>query len=145
VDLNKVFSLAVSNLLAMIQENNAAITKDDLATLSGDETQLIQLFQNLIGNGIKYRKPGSPPLVHVAAKRKGHEWVFSVRDNGIGIEPEHFDRIFHIFQRLHSREEYSGTGIGLALCKRIVERHDGRIWVESVPGQGSTFFFTLPA
>ncbi len=144
VELNKVFSLAVSNLTTSIQESKTAITRDELPTLPGDETQLIQLFQNLIGNSVKYRKPDTPPLVHVAAKREGRAWVFSIRDNGIGIEPEHFDRIFQIFQRLHTRGEYSGTGIGLALCKRIVERHHGRIWVESIPGEGATFYFTLP-
>ncbi|MEW5747085.1 MAG: PAS domain S-box protein [Nitrospirota bacterium] len=144
VDTNTVFSQAVKNLTAAVQESHAEVTKDDLPIVSGDELQLVQLFQNLIGNAIKYRKPDTPPAVHVSARKEGREWVFSVRDNGIGISPEYHDRIFLLFQRLHSREEYPGTGIGLALCKRIVERHHGRIWVESAPGEGATFFFTIP-
>ena len=120
------------------------ITKDELPTVLGDQTQLIQLLQNLIGNAIKFRRPTASPLVHVSAKREGVEWVFSVSDNGIGIEPQYYEGIFLIFQRLHTREKYPGTGIGLALCKQIVERHHGRIWVESVPGEGTAFFFTIP-
>ena len=144
VNTNDVFATAVANLTAAIQESKAMITKDDLPTVLGDQTQLIQLLQNLIGNAIKFRRPNAPPLVHISAKRGGVEWVFSVSDNGIGIEPQYYEGIFLIFQRLHTREKYPGTGIGLALCKQIVERHHGRIWVESVPGEGTTFFFTIP-
>jgi light-regulated signal transduction histidine kinase (bacteriophytochrome) len=110
-----------------------------------DEAQLAQVFQNLIANAIKFHRDDVPPQVHISAERKGDEWLFSVADSGIGIDPEQADRIFQIFQRLHTEEEYEGTGIGLALCKRIVERHGGRIWVESEVGAGSTFTFTLPA
>lgn len=144
VDANKAFTEAVSNLSAATEESHATVTKDDLPTISGDETQLVQLFQNLIGNAMKFRKPAIAPLVHIAAEKRGREWVFCVRDNGIGISPEYYDRVFLIFQRLHSRAQYPGTGIGLALCKRIVERHRGRIWIESVPGEGTSFFFTIP-
>jgi PAS domain S-box-containing protein len=145
VDSNKIFSLAVSNLSASIRECNASVTKEDLPTVRGDETQLLQLFQNLIGNAVKYRKPQTPPHVHVSSAREGSHYIFSVRDNGIGIEPKNYDRIFQLFQRLHSHDQYAGAGMGLAVCKHIVEQHNGRIWIESVPGTGSTFFFTVPA
>jgi light-regulated signal transduction histidine kinase (bacteriophytochrome) len=105
----------------------------------------MQLFQNLIGNALKYRHKDRPPQVQVSATRTNGEWQFAVRDNGIGIDPKHFGQIFGIFQRLHTREEYEGTGIGLALCQKIVTRHGGRIWVESKPGEGAIFSFTLPA
>jgi PAS domain S-box-containing protein len=145
VNLNKVFSAALSNLSVTVEEARAEIAKEELPVVSGDETQMVQLFQNLIGNAVKYRKPDAPPKVHVSGRRDGRSWVFSVKDNGIGIEAKYYEKIFQIFQRLHTRSEYAGTGIGLALCKRIVERHYGRIWVESVPGEGSTFFFSIPA
>jgi len=109
-----------------------------------DEVQLGHVFQNLIGNAIKYHAPGQAPEIAVAAIERDDEWLFSVRDNGIGIDPQYFDKVFQLFQRLHTREEYSGTGIGLALCKKIVERHGGKIWIESATGNGSTFFFTVP-
>jgi light-regulated signal transduction histidine kinase (bacteriophytochrome) len=108
-----------------------------------DSTQLVQVFQNLIINGIKFHSEKSPE-VHISAENKAKEWVFSVRDNGIGIDPQYSEKIFEVFKRLHKKEEYPGTGIGLAVCKKIVERHGGRIWVESELGKGSTFYFTLP-
>jgi light-regulated signal transduction histidine kinase (bacteriophytochrome) len=119
------------------------VTSAPLPTVLADEGQLVQLFQNLIGNAIKFCG-AEKPLIQVRGEPDGTAWTFSVRDNGIGIDPQFAERIFVIFQRLHSREEYPGTGIGLALCKKIVERHGGRIWVESQPGQGATFCFTLP-
>lgn len=145
VDCNAAVQVALKNLDVAIRENHAAITVAGLLpTVEGDDVQLTQLFQNLIANGIKFRRADEPPRIEIAAVRDRNEWVFSVRDNGIGIEPKFFERIFVIFQRLHARDEYSGTGIGLAVCKKIVERHGGRIWVESEPGQGSTFYFILP-
>jgi light-regulated signal transduction histidine kinase (bacteriophytochrome) len=145
VDTNQVFEKTVFSHQIMIKETGAVVTKDELPTVMGDETQLSQLFQNLIDNAIKFRRADETPKVHISAQRKGKEWEFSVQDNGIGIDPQYFDRIFIIFQRLHAREAYEGTGIGLAVCMRIVERHGGRIWVESEPGRGSIFHFTLPA
>jgi PAS domain S-box-containing protein len=135
--------VALKNLEISIRESEAAITWDDLPTVMADGPQLAQLFQNLIGNAIKFRGEAQPQI-HISARQKGDAWEFSVRDNGIGIEPQYFERIFLVFQRLHTRREYAGTGIGLALCKKIVERHGGQIWVESQLGQGATFYFTLP-
>ena len=134
---------ALENLQAAIQENKAIITRDPLPGVLADEGQMVQLFQNLVGNAIKFHEKKTP-RVHISVKENPKEWVFGVRDNGIGIDPQYTERIFIIFQRLNSREMYAGTGIGLAMCKKIVERHGGRIWVESKPGQGATFFFTLP-
>jgi len=185
MDCNSALGQALVNLSVAIEDNNALVTNDELPTVMADEAQLVQLFQNLIGNAIKFRSE-EPPRVHISARldtetrgrgdaetrrhgdaetrghgdaeTRGHgdsprhpitasprQWVFSVRDNGIGIDPQHHERIFVIFQRLHNRDEYPGTGIGLAICKRIVERHGGRIWVESEVGKGSTFYFTIPA
>jgi light-regulated signal transduction histidine kinase (bacteriophytochrome) len=127
-----------------IERSNAIITFDDLPAVMADPDQLGRLFQNLVGNALKFRG-GEPPRIQVTARREERNWVFSVRDNGIGIDPKYRDRIFVIFQRLHTMETYSGTGIGLSICKKIVERHGGRIWVESEPGKGSTFCFSIPA
>jgi len=138
------FDQALVNLHAAIGECSAEITHGVLPVVPADPLQLMQLFQNLIGNALKYRGDRRPQI-HVAAEAGDREWVFSVRDNGIGIDSRFRERIFVIFQRLHTRSEYPGTGIGLALCKRIVERHGGRIWVESEPGAGSTFSFSLPS
>jgi len=138
----EVFNQAIANLQASIKENAAIVTHDYLPTIMADGTQMVQLFQNLISNAIKFHGEEQPE-VHVGAERNGTEWIFSVRDNGIGIDPQYFDRIFVIFNRLHSRQEYPGTGIGLTICKKIVERHKGRIWVESQPGKGATFYFTI--
>lgn len=135
---------ALMNLRGAIDESGAVVTYGPLPIISGDETQLIQLFQNLIGNAIKYQGPGVP-LIHVAAVSEGGKWVFSVDDNGLGIDDQYFEKIFGMFQRLHRRDEFEGTGIGLAICKKIVERHGGLISVESRPGQGSTFRFDLAA
>jgi PAS domain S-box-containing protein len=143
-DCSEILNHALSNLRVASEENEATITFDHLPIVEVDATQLTQVFQNLISNAIKFHRADVPPCIHVSAERQGDEWRFSVRDNGIGIAPEHSERIFLIFQRLHTREEYPGTGIGLAVCKKIVERHNGRIWVESIPGGGSTFYFTIP-
>ncbi|MEO8393066.1 MAG: ATP-binding protein, partial [Chloroflexota bacterium] len=142
-DCNKVLEQAVANLEMAIIESSCTVTHDTLPTVVGDASQLAQVFQNLIGNAIKFRK-NEPLRVHICAQQQKADWLFSVRDNGIGIAPEFRDRIFVIFQRLHKREEFAGTGIGLAICKKIIEGHGGRIWVESEPEQGSTFYFTLP-
>jgi light-regulated signal transduction histidine kinase (bacteriophytochrome) len=143
VESASAFDAAVANLKVAIEETGATVSRQTLPKVNADPVQLTQLFQNLIGNGLKFHGP-DPPRIQTEARRSGDEWIFSVRDNGIGIESKYFETIFVIFRRLHTRKEYSGTGIGLAICKKIVERHGGRIWVESAPGQGSTFAFTLP-
>ena len=137
------FEQAIANLKGAIGESGAEVSCGSLPAVMADKSQIGQLLQNLIGNAIKYRGD-EPPRVHVAAEQKGNEWVFSVRDNGIGIDPQYAERVFVIFQRLHNREKYTGTGIGLAICKKIVERHGGRIWLESQLGSGATFYFTIP-
>jgi light-regulated signal transduction histidine kinase (bacteriophytochrome) len=142
-DCNDVLGAALFNLMIAIRESGAHVTHDPLPAVLGDKVQLGQLFQNLLGNAIKYRD-NRPLEIHVGCERDGDVWRLFVRDNGIGIDPEHAQRIFVIFQRLHTRQEYPGTGVGLAICKRIVERHGGIIWVESEPRKGATFYFTLP-
>jgi light-regulated signal transduction histidine kinase (bacteriophytochrome) len=143
-ECSRALGQAMANLSGAIEASGAAVTNGDLPTFKADESQLIQLFQNLIDNAIKFRSKG-PPRIQVNASKKEKEWLLSVSDNGIGIDPQYAERIFIIFQRLHERDKYPGTGIGLAICKRIVERHGGRIWVESEPGKGSTFYFTIPS
>ncbi len=143
VDFVAVFEAAVANLEVAVAESGATVTHGDLPAVKGDFTQLAQLLQNLLSNALKYRSDFAP-VIHVSAERQNGNFRFAVRDNGIGIDPKYSDRIFQLFQRLHTRDEYPGTGIGLAICKKIVERHGGRIWVESAPGQGSTFYFTIP-
>jgi PAS domain S-box-containing protein len=135
---------AIKNLMAAVQESGAKIEMGELPEIFVDESQLKSVFQNLIGNAIKFRSPNSLCVIRVSARQKGQHWIFSVEDNGIGIERKHFDRIFQVFQRLHQREDYPGNGIGLAICKKIVERHGGKIWLESRPGHGTTFSFTIP-
>jgi light-regulated signal transduction histidine kinase (bacteriophytochrome) len=143
VDAGEALRRALRTLEAAIAESNAVITIDDLPAVLADRGELVQLFQNLIGNAIKYRG-AAPPRIRVSAERWPDRIVIAVSDNGIGIAPEHHERVFGIFQRLHTREDYPGTGIGLAICRKIVERHDGRIWLQSRPGQGCTVCFTLP-
>ncbi len=143
-DAGLAFEEVLSNLRASIAQSGACITCDPLPAVRVLAVHLQQLLQNLIGNAIKYRSE-EPPRIHVSAKKRDGYWLFSVEDNGIGIDPESKEQIFGIFKRLHTNDKYSGTGIGLAICQRIAERYRGRIWVESEPGRGSTFFFTIPA
>jgi two-component system, chemotaxis family, sensor kinase Cph1 len=135
---------AINNLRGKISETQAKITFDTLPTIVADSTQLMQLFQNILGNAIKFRQSDLPPQIHIGVERQEDEWLFAIADNGIGIDPQFFDRIFIIFQRLHTRDEYQGSGMGLTICKKIVECHRGRIWLESALGQGATFYFTIP-
>jgi light-regulated signal transduction histidine kinase (bacteriophytochrome) len=144
VDLDGVLESVLADLRVRLEETDAAVTVDDLPRVEGDASQLRQVFQNLLSNALEY-SGDDPPRVHVDAERRGDEWVISVADEGIGIDPDQQTRIFEVFQRLHSRGEHDGTGIGLALCQRIVERHGGELWVDSEPGAGATFSLSLPA
>ncbi len=143
-DFCSVVTQSIANLSTAIEEHRATVTYEPMPTVAADPCAMTQVFQNLIENALKFRGH-EPPGVHVGVERRAGDWVFSVRDNGIGIDPEHSEKIFTIFHRLHSRREYPGSGIGLAICRKIVERHGGRIWVESEPGRGATFSFTIPA
>jgi light-regulated signal transduction histidine kinase (bacteriophytochrome) len=142
-DSDAVLKRSLSNLRIPLEQSGAAVTHDPLPKVMADPLQLGQLLQNLISNAVKFNGD-EKPHIHISAEQKGKEWVFAVSDNGIGIPAEYSERIFEIFQRLHNKKEYPGTGIGLATCKKIVERHGGRIWVKSEPGKGSTFYFTIP-
>jgi signal transduction histidine kinase len=142
-DFTDILNRLLANLRIPLEQSGVVVTHDPLPEVMADPIQLFQLLQNLIGNAIKFRDENKP-LIHISAKRKEKEWVFSVSDNGIGIPEEYTEKIFEMFQRLHNKKEYPGTGIGLATCKKIVERHGGHIWVESNPNRGSTFYFTIP-
>ncbi len=143
INFEDVLEKALLNLKVPIEENNAIITHDPLPTINGDEKLKIQLFQNLIGNSVKYRSH-EPPKIHISANKEKNQYLFSIKDNGIGMSPEHSEKIFTIFKRLHTHEEYEGTGIGLAIAQKIVHQQGGQIWVESELGKGSTFYFTIP-
>jgi PAS domain S-box-containing protein len=144
IALDEDLEAALTHLAQAIEESGARVTHDPMPTLQVDRGQMVRLFQNLVGNAVKYRKPDQPPKVHISAEQKGAEWVISIRDNGIGFDSKDASTIFAPFKRLHSAEEYPGTGVGLAICRRIVQGQGGRIWAESQPGEGTTFFFTLP-
>lgn len=143
-DANRVLGLALQNLQFRLLESGAKITFDRLPEVTANEGMLVRVFQNLIGNALKYTVDSESPRVHISAKQAGDEWVFSVEDHGIGIDAQFHERIFIPFERFHDQKTYPGTGVGLAISKRIIERHGGRMWVESQPHQGATFFFTLP-
>ncbi|MCU1328228.1 MAG: sensor signal transduction histidine kinase [Bryobacterales bacterium] len=144
VALDEDFEAALTHLQDAIEDAGASVTHDPLPSLAVDRGQMVRLFQNLIGNAVKYRKPNQPVNVHVSAEQRGPDWLFSVRDDGIGFDPRFAGHIFTPFKRLHTVAEYPGTGVGLAICRRIVQAQGGRIWAESAPGEGATFFFTLP-
>ncbi|MGE5681114.1 MAG: sensor histidine kinase [Bacillota bacterium] len=143
VDLNMILDDVKRDLLVLTKEKGAQINSTKLPVIKADPVQMHQLFQNIIGNAVKFQGEKSP-VINIRAKEIENGWLFSVKDNGIGIDPQYFDRIFQVFQRLHEQGKYPGTGIGLAVCKKIIERHGGRIWVESETGKGTTFYFTLP-
>jgi light-regulated signal transduction histidine kinase (bacteriophytochrome) len=142
VSMREALHSATTLIEAAIRDANATITADELPEVNGDRSQLVQLLLNLVSNAIKYRGKAAP-TVHISAQSRPHDWLFAIRDNGIGIAPKHHQRVFEIFKRLHDQKEYPGTGIGLAICTRVVDRHGGKIWVESTSGEGSTFFFTI--
>ena len=142
-DCEEVLDRALSNLQLLMEETNTHIYRDSLPTVMADKSQLIQLFQNILNNAIKYRRE-DPPNIKIGVRSEDDYWLFWIKDNGIGISPQYFERIFLIFQRLHTRQEYPGTGIGLAICQKITQRHQGKIWLESELGKGSTFYFTIP-
>jgi light-regulated signal transduction histidine kinase (bacteriophytochrome) len=144
VDSEQALDQALTNLRSALEDSKAVVTHDPLPRVFGNGAQITRVFQNLVGNGVKFRRPEESPRIHVAAQLRANEALFSVRDNGIGIDPQYSERVFVIFQRLHTRTEYPGTGIGLSVCKKVVERHGGRIWLESQPAAGTTFWFTLP-
>ena len=143
LDCNMLLDQVLFVCQAAIQDSGAVVTRDPLPVVRADEAQLAQVLQNLISNAIKYRRPDKPPRVHVSADVRPDEWLFQVTDNGIGFDPQYSERIFGLFKRLHGQGEYSGSGIGLAICRKIIERHGGRIWAESEAGHGARFFFTL--
>ncbi|MGE5438733.1 MAG: sensor histidine kinase [Bacteroidota bacterium] len=143
IDCQEALEGAIKNLQVSIEESGAVITHDTLPVITGDGVQIMQLFQNLLSNSIKFRGENIPEI-HICADNRKDDWLFNVKDNGIGMDPSFSDKIFVIFQRLHGREKYPGTGIGLSICKKIVERHQGRIWVESKPNEGATFYFSIP-
>jgi light-regulated signal transduction histidine kinase (bacteriophytochrome) len=143
IDMGAVLEGVIATFRQLIKETNATLTYNSLPMILADGSQMIELLQNLISNAIKFRTE-EPPRIHVSGEVKADKWIFSVIDNGIGIDSQYFDRIFIIFQRLHKKDEFGGTGIGLAICKKIVERHGGKIWVESELGKGSTFYFSIP-
>lgn len=145
ISAEKSLQRALDNLHALIDETGTIVTRTPLPQVLSDDVQLAQVFQNLVGNAIKFRAPGEPPRVDIRSERKGQAHVFSVQDNGIGVDPRYAEKIFVIFQRLHTRSEYPGTGIGLAICKKVIERNGGRIWVEPAECRGTRFCFTLRA
>ena len=140
----KALTDVLTNLKMAIKETEARITHDPMPVIPGDPIQMMQVLQNLISNAIKFHREGEAPVIHVSARKEGHVYVFSVKDNGIGIDPELFGRLFILFQRLHTRDKYPGSGVGLAITKKIVGRHGGRTRIESQPGKGSTFYFSIP-
>ena len=144
IDLNSLLKEILWVYKKQIEQTKAVVSYKNLPTIVSDKTPMRQVFQNLVGNALKYQEPGTIPVVNITSEEQPASWLFKIQDNGIGIQPQHFEKIFTIFQRLHAKEEYSGTGMGLAICKKIIENIGGKIWVESVEGRGSIFYFTLP-